>query len=35
MMGSEVATIAAVESSRPAENIARAVRTVALRILIF
>lgn len=35
MMGSEVATIAAVESDRPAENIARAVRTVALRILIF
>src|ERR1700729_653795 len=35
MMGSEVATIAAVESARPAENIARAVRTVALRILIF
>jgi GABA permease len=35
MMGSEVATIAAVESTRPAENIARAVRTVALRILIF
>jgi GABA permease len=35
MMGSEVATIAAVESSHPAENIARAVRTVALRILIF
>lgn len=35
MMGSEVATIAAVESARPAENIARAVRTVALRILVF
>jgi GABA permease len=35
MMGSEVATIAAVESARPAANIARAVRTVALRILIF
>jgi len=35
MMGSEVATIAAVESAKPAENIARAVRTVALRILIF
>jgi AAT family amino acid transporter/GABA permease len=35
MMGSEVATIAAVESTQPAQNIARAVRTVALRILIF
>lgn len=35
MMGSEVATIASVETARPAENIARAVRTVALRILIF
>jgi len=35
MMGSEVATIAAVESSDPARNIARAVRTVALRILVF
>jgi len=35
MMGSEVATIAAGESTQPAENIARAVRTVALRILIF
>jgi GABA permease len=35
MMGSEVATIAAVESTQPAKNIARAVRTVALRILIF
>jgi GABA permease len=35
MMGSEVATIAAVESADPARNIARAVRTVALRILVF
>jgi GABA permease len=35
MMGSEVATIAAVESTEPAENVARATRTVALRILIF
>jgi len=35
MMGSEVATIAAVESTQPAENVARATRTVALRILIF
>jgi GABA permease len=35
MMGSEVATIAAAESAQPADNIVRAVRTVALRILIF
>jgi len=35
MMGSEVATIAAVESTEPAANVARATRTVALRILIF
>src|SRR3984957_3899238 len=35
MMGSEVATIAAVESERPAENVARAARTVAFRILMF
>jgi L-asparagine transporter-like permease len=35
MMGSEVATIAAVESEDPARNVARAVRTVALRILVF
>jgi L-asparagine transporter-like permease len=34
-MGSEVATIAAVESEDPARNVARAVRTVALRILVF
>ena len=35
MVGSEVATIAAAESSDPAGNIARAGRTVALRILTF
>jgi GABA permease len=35
MMGSEVATIAAAESANPAENVARASRTVALRILLF
>ena len=35
MMGSEVATIAAVESTEPAANVARAARTVALRVLIF
>jgi L-asparagine transporter-like permease len=35
MMGSEVATIAAAESADPARNIARASRTVALRILVF
>ncbi|MCJ2189206.1 amino acid permease [Novosphingobium beihaiensis] len=35
MMGSEVATIAAVETENPAENVVRAARTVALRILFF
>lgn len=35
MMGSEVATIAAAESEDPAANVARAARTVALRILVF
>ncbi len=35
MMGSEVATIAAAESADPAANVARAARTVALRILVF
>lgn len=35
MMGSEVATIAAAETRAPAENVARAARTVSLRILIF
>jgi GABA permease len=35
MMGSEVATIAAAESANPAVNVARAARTVALRILLF
>jgi GABA permease len=35
MMGSEVAAIAAAESADPAHNIARAARTVALRILFF
>ncbi len=35
MMGSEVAAIAAAESADPAHNIARAARTVALRILAF
>ncbi len=35
MMGSEVATIAASETSDPAQNVARAGRTVSLRILIF
>jgi GABA permease len=35
MMGSEVATIAAAESANPAQNVARAARTVALRILVF
>jgi L-asparagine transporter-like permease len=35
MMGSEVAAIAAAESADPAQNIARAARTVAMRILIF
>jgi L-asparagine transporter-like permease len=35
MMGSEVATIAAAETADPARNVARAGRTVSLRILIF
>jgi len=35
MMGSEVATIAAAETSDPAGNVARSARTVSLRILIF
>lgn len=35
MMGSEVATIAAAESEDPPANVARAARTVALRILLF
>lgn len=35
MMGSEVATIAAVETEHPAENVVRAARTVTLRILFF
>jgi len=35
MMGSEVATIAAAETAAPAENVARAGRTVSLRILVF
>jgi GABA permease len=35
MMGSEVATIAAAETSDPARNVARAARTVSLRILVF
>lgn len=35
LMGSEVATIAAAESTDPAGNVARAARTVALRIMIF
>jgi GABA permease len=35
MMGSEIATIAAAETAAPAENVARAGRTVSLRILIF
>lgn len=35
MMGSEVAAIAAAESADPAGNVARAARTVALRILMF
>jgi GABA permease len=35
IMGSEVATIAAAESANPAANVARAARTVALRILLF
>jgi len=35
MMGSEVATLAASESTDPAQNVARAARTVALRIVVF
>jgi GABA permease len=35
MMGSEVATIAAVETEHPADNVVRAGRTVSLRILFF
>ncbi|MCW6534061.1 amino acid permease [Sphingomonas lycopersici] len=35
MMGSEVATIAAVETEHPAENVVRAARTVTMRILFF
>ncbi|GMM60199.1 amino acid permease [Novosphingobium pituita] len=35
MMGSEVATIAAVETADPARNIVRAARTVTLRIMVF
>ena len=35
MMGSEVATIAAAETEDPATNVARAGRTVSLRILVF
>lgn len=35
MMGSEVATIAAAESADPAGNVAKAARTVSLRILVF
>ena len=35
MMGSEVATIAAVETEHPAQNVVRAGRTVTLRILVF
>lgn len=35
MMGSEVATIAAVETEDPAGNIVRAARTVTLRIMVF
>ena len=35
MMGSEVATIAAVETERPTQNVVRAGRTVSLRILFF
>jgi L-asparagine transporter-like permease len=35
MMGSEVAAIAAAESANPADNVARAARAVALRILAF
>ncbi len=35
MMGSEVATIAAVETEDPARNVVRAARTVTMRILFF
>jgi L-asparagine transporter-like permease len=35
MMGSEVAAIAAAESANPADNVARAARAVAMRILAF
>jgi len=35
MMGREVATIAAAETANPAENVARAGRSVSLRILVF
>jgi L-asparagine transporter-like permease len=35
MMGSEVAAIAAAESADPAQNVARAARTVAMRVLAF
>lgn len=35
MMGSEVATIAAVETEHPAQNVVRAARTVTMRILVF
>jgi GABA permease len=35
MMGSEVAAIAAAESADPAQNVARAARTVAMRTLVF
>jgi GABA permease len=35
MMGSEVATIAAAETTEPARNVTRAARTVSLRILLF
>jgi gamma-aminobutyrate permease len=35
MMGSEVATIAAAETTDPARNVTRAARTVSLRILVF
>lgn len=35
MMGSEVATIAAVETENPAQNVVRAARTVTMRILFF
>ena len=34
-MGSEVATIAAVETEHPAQNVVRAARTVTMRILVF